>query len=341
MRGRASSRAGSPSGEEHAIAFDEEAYALGLTPGYEFDTDTIRFTYSSMTTPAEVYDYDLGTRERVLRKRQEVPSGHDPARYVTRRLFARTSDGEDVPISILHRRDLVLDGSAPCLLYGYGAYGSAMPASFRTNPLSLVDRGFVYAIAHVRGGTEKGWRWYLQGKRRNKPNTFGDFIACAEALVEAGYTAPSRLVAFGGSAGGMLMGAVANLRPELFAGIVADVPFVDVLNTMLDGDLPLTPPEWPEWGNPREDADDFQVIRSYSPLRQRPAAALSRHPRHRRPHGPARHLLGAGQMGGRPARHDDRRRPGAPQDQHGGGPRRRQRPLRPARGGRPHLRLRA
>jgi oligopeptidase B len=269
-------RSGS-SGEEHAIAFDEEAYALGLTPGYEFDTDTIRFTYSSMTTPAEVYDYDLGTRERVLRKRQEVPSGHDPARYVTRRLFARASDGEDVPISILHRRDLALDGSAPCLLYGYGAYGSAMPASFRTNPLSLVDRGFVYAIAHVRGGTEKGWRWYLQGKRRNKPNTFGDFIACAEALVEGGYTAPSRLVAFGGSAGGMLMGAVANLRPELFAGIIADVPFVDVLNTMLDGDLPLTPPEWPEWGNPREDADDFQVIRSYSPydnVRPQPYPAI-------------------------------------------------------------------
>ena len=143
--------------------------------------------------------------------------------------------------------------------------------------MSLVDRGFVYAIAHVRGGTEKGWRWYLQGKRRNKPNTFGDFIACAEALVEAGYTAPSRLVAFGGSAGGMLMGAVANLRPELFAGIVADVPFVDVLNTMLDGDLPLTPPEWPEWGNPREDADDFQVIRSYSPydnVRPQPYPAI-------------------------------------------------------------------
>jgi oligopeptidase B len=264
-------------GEEHAIAFDEEAYSLGISPGYEFDTDTVRFTYSSMTTPAETYDYDLGTDERILRKRQEVPSGHDPANYVTRRLFARTRDGEDVPISILHRRELSLDGSAPCLLYGYGAYGTAMPAAFRSNPLSLVDRGFVYAIAHVRGGTEKGWRWYLDGKRENKPNTFGDFIACAEALADARYTSRGRIVAFGGSAGGMLMGAVANMRPDLFAGIVADVPFVDVLNTMLDRDLPLTPPEWPEWGNPGEDAEAFRVISSYSPydnVRPQPYPAI-------------------------------------------------------------------
>jgi oligopeptidase B len=252
-------------GEEHAVSFDEEAYSLGISPGYEFDTDVIRFTYSSMTTPAETYDYDLRSRERTLRKRQEVPSGHDPADYVTRRLFARAPDGETVPISILHRRDLTLDGSAPCLLYGYGAYGAAMPAAFRTNPLSLVDRGFVYAIAHVRGGTEKGWRWYLQGKREHKPNTFSDFIASAEALADARYTARGRIVAFGGSAGGMLMGAITNMRPDLFAGVVADVPFVDVLNTMLDRDLPLTPPEWPEWGNPGEDEEAFQVIQSYSP----------------------------------------------------------------------------
>jgi oligopeptidase B len=182
-----------------------------------------------------------------------------------------------VPISIVHRRNLTLDGSAPCLLYGYGAYGMAMPASFRTNPLSLVDRGFVYAIAHIRGGTEKGWRWYLQGKRENKPNTFADFIACAEALADAGYTARGRIVAFGGSAGGMLMGAVANMRPELFAGIIADVPFVDVLNTMLDRDLPLTPPEWPEWGNPGEDEKAFRVILSYSPydnVRPQPYPAI-------------------------------------------------------------------
>ncbi|MFL5117036.1 MAG: S9 family peptidase [Microvirga sp.] len=252
-------------GAEHAVDFDEEAYSLTVSPGYEFDTETIRFSYSSMATPSEVYDYDVRTRARVLRKRQEVPSGHDPSAYVTRRIFATAPDGEQVPISLLHRRGLGLDGKPPCLLYGYGSYGSSMPANFRTSPLSLVDRGFVYAIAHVRGGTEKGWGWYTQGKRENKPNTFKDFVACAEALTAAGYTARGRIVAHGGSAGGMLMGAVANMAPDLFAGIVADVPFVDVLNTMLDGDLPLTPPEWPEWGNPGESEADFRTILSYSP----------------------------------------------------------------------------
>ena len=252
-------------GEEHAVAFAEEAYSLGLQSGHAFATPVIRFVYSSMTTPAETWDYDCATRERTLRKRQTVPSGHDPAAYVTRRLFATAPDGEQVPISLLHRRDLPLDGSAPLLLYGYGSYGTLMPAAFRTNLLSLVDRGFVYAIAHIRGGTEKGWRWYLDGKREKKPNTFSDFVACARALVTANYTSEKNIVAHGGSAGGMLMGAVANLAPELFAGIVADVPFVDVLNTMLDGDLPLTPPEWPEWGNPAESEEAFRTILSYSP----------------------------------------------------------------------------
>ncbi|MCJ2141869.1 S9 family peptidase [Methylobacterium sp. E-066] len=252
-------------GEEHAVAFAEEAYALGLRGGHEFDTATIRFVYSSMTTPSETWDYACDSRDRTLRKRQTLPSGHDPAAYVTRRLFATAPDGEQVPISLLHRRDLALDGSAPLLLYGYGSYGTLMPAGFRTNLLSLVDRGFVYAIAHVRGGTEKGWRWYLDGKREKKPNTFTDFIACGRALIAAGYTAETRIVAHGGSAGGMLMGAVANLAPELFAGIVADVPFVDVLNTMLDAELPLTPPEWPEWGNPAESVTAFETILSYSP----------------------------------------------------------------------------
>ncbi|ACL59057.1 S9 family peptidase [Methylobacterium nodulans] len=251
--------------EEHSVAFAEEAYSLGLLPGLAFDTTVIRFVYSSLTTPAETYDYDVTTRTRLLRKRQDVPSGHDPAAYVTRRLFATAPDGESVPISLFHRRDCPLDGTAPLLLYGYGSYGSLMSASFRTNPLSLVDRGFVYAIAHVRGGTEKGWRWYLDGKREKKPNTFSDFVACARALIAAGYTSAGRIVAHGGSAGGMLMGAVANLAPELFAGIVADVPFVDVLNTMLDGSLPLTPPEWPEWGNPGADPKAFETILSYSP----------------------------------------------------------------------------
>ena len=252
-------------GEEHAIAFSEEAYSLSIDPGYEFATDLLRFTYSSMTTPAETWDYDLARRTRTLRKRQEIPSGHDPADYVTRRLFAVAPDGESVPISILYRKDVGRDGSAPCLLYGYGSYGIAIPAAFQANRLSLVDRGFIYAIAHVRGGTEKGWRWYREGKLANKHNTFSDFFAAAEHLGAERWTAPDRIVAHGGSAGGMLMGAVANMRPELFGGIIAEVPFVDVLNTMLDESLPLTPPEWHEWGNPIGDPHAFHTIFSYSP----------------------------------------------------------------------------
>jgi oligopeptidase B len=252
-------------GQEHTIAFDEPAYSLDMVGGYEFDTTNLRFIYSSMTTPAEIYDYDMATRRRTLRKRQQIPSGHDPARYVTTRIFATAADGAEVPVSLLHRRGLALDGSAPLLLYGYGSYGMAMPASFSANRLSLVDRGFVYAIAHIRGGADKGWNWYLDGKREKKTNTFDDFVAAGRALIEKKYTSAKRIVAHGGSAGGMLMGAVANRALELFAGIVAEVPFVDVLNTMLDDSLPLTPPEWPEWGNPISDKAAFDTIRSYSP----------------------------------------------------------------------------
>ncbi|WP_048649488.1 S9 family peptidase [Nitratireductor soli] len=252
-------------GEEHLIAFDEEAYSLGLHGSYEYDTDTLRFSYSSMTTPEQVFDYDMRTRTRTLLKTQEVPSGHNPEDYVTRRLMASAPDGELVPISLVHRKDLAHDGSAPCLLYGYGAYGMAMPASFNTNCLSLVDRGFVYAIAHIRGGKEKGYAWYEDGKREKKVNTFTDFIACARHLVAEGYTSHDRIVAEGGSAGGMLMGAVTNMAPEAFGGIVAAVPFVDVLNTMLDDTLPLTPPEWPEWGNPIASRQDYDTIAAYSP----------------------------------------------------------------------------
>lgn len=252
-------------GAEHEIRFDEEAYSLGVVDGYEATTTTLRFTYSSMTTPARVYDYDMESRERVLRKEQEVPSGHDPSLYVTRRLHARAADGEEVPITVLHRRDLALDGTAPMLLYGYGSYGITVPSAFLTNALSLVDRGFVYAIAHVRGGKDKGWRWYREGRREAKENTFTDFVAAAEHLIDAGYTAAGRIVAQGGSAGGMLMGVVATIRPDLFAGVVAEVPFVDVLNTMLDPTLPLTPPEWPEWGNPIEDGEAYRRIKGYSP----------------------------------------------------------------------------
>ena len=253
------------SGAEHAIGFEEEAYALGMSEGYEFDTTTLRFTYSSMTTPAETYDYDMAARTRVLRKRQEIPSGHNPSDYVTRRLLAPAKDGETVPVTILYRRGTPLDGSAPLFLYGYGSYGISMPASFSTARLSLVDRGFIFALAHVRGGKDKGYRWYTDGKLDRKLNTFTDFIAAGEHLVAEGLTRRGRIVANGGSAGGMLMGVVANMAPDLFLGIIADVPFVDVLNTMLDKDLPLTPPEWPEWGNPIESAREFAIIRSYSP----------------------------------------------------------------------------
>jgi oligopeptidase B len=200
-----------------------------------------------------------------LRKRQEIPSGHDPSQYETRRIFAAAADGEMVPISLLWRKGTPQDGTAPCLLYGYGAYGITIPAAFSGNRLSLVDRGFIYAIAHVRGGADKGRRWYRTGKLKDKPNTFSDFIAAAEHLIAQRFTSAGRIVAHGGSAGGMLMGAVANMRPDLFAGIVAEVPFVDVLNTMLDDTLPLTPPEWPEWGNPIVDAEAFATIRAYSP----------------------------------------------------------------------------
>jgi oligopeptidase B len=252
-------------GDEHIISFEEEAYSLGLGGAAEYDTDTIRFTYSSMTTPAQVFDYDMQTRRRTLLKTQEVPSGHNPDDYVTRRLMAPAPDGELVPISVLYHRNTAMDGSAPCLLYGYGSYGITIPASFSTNSLSLVDRGFVYAIAHIRGGKEKGYSWYEDGKRKKKTNTFTDFIAVARHLVGAGFTSHDRIVAQGGSAGGMLMGAIANMAPEAFGAIIAEVPFVDVLTTMLDDTLPLTPPEWPEWGNPIASADDYRTIAAYSP----------------------------------------------------------------------------
>ena len=253
------------SSEEHSIAFDEEAYALGLQGSAEYDTEVIRFSYSSMTTPSQLYDYNMRTRERTLLKTQEVPSGHNPDDYVTRRLLAPAPDGEIVPISILYHRDTKIDGTAPCLLYGYGSYGITIPASFNTNCLSLADRGFIYAIAHIRGGKDKGYDWYENGKRLKKMNTFTDFIAASRHLAEQGFTSHDRIVAQGGSAGGMLMGAIANMAPGNFGGIIAEVPFVDVINTMLDDTLPLTPPEWTEWGNPITSATDYATMSSYSP----------------------------------------------------------------------------
>ncbi|MEO6378339.1 MAG: S9 family peptidase [Caulobacteraceae bacterium] len=251
--------------DEHEIAFDEEAFALSAEGGFEYDTANLRFVYQSPTTPRQWFDYDMATRARVLRKVQPVPSGHDPADYVARRLFATAADGEQVPITVLMRAGTPLDGSAPLLLYGYGAYGMPMEPKFSVRPLPLVDRGWIYAIAHVRGGSEKGWGWFLDGRKENKPKTFTDFIACARHLIGQGYGAPGRVVAEGRSAGGMLMGAVANLAPELWGGIIAGVPFVDVLNTMSDASLPLTPPEWPEWGDPLTDPEAYDRIAGYSP----------------------------------------------------------------------------
>ena len=253
------------SGEQHEVAFDEEAYDLGLISGFEYDTINLRFAYSSLTTPQQIFDYDIDQRTRVLRKEQEIPSGHDASLYVSRRLYATSHDGVQVPISLFHARSTPIDGTAPLLLYGYGSYGHSVPASFVANRLSLIDRGFVYAIAHIRGGTDSGYQWYFDGKLGQKPNTFHDFVAAAEHLVDANYTGSGQIVAHGGSAGGMLVGAVANMRPDLFKAILAEVPFVDVLNTMCDAELPLTPPEWTEWGNPILDKVACETIRSYCP----------------------------------------------------------------------------
>jgi oligopeptidase B len=252
-------------GVESEIAFDEEAYALGLDGGDEWDTTTLRYVYNSMTTPRQWVDYDLATKARVVRKTQVIPSGHDPAAYVTRRLTAKGHDGAEIPVTVLMRKDTPLDGSAPLLLYGYGSYGIPMDAGFSIQRLSLVDRGWIWAIAHVRGGSDKGWGWFLDGRKEKKINTFKDFISAAEDLVARKYARRGRIVAYGGSAGGLLMGAIANMRPDLWAGVIAAVPFVDVINTMSDASLPLTPPEWPEWGNPLEDAAAYDVIASYSP----------------------------------------------------------------------------
>ena len=251
-------------GDTHDIAFDEEDYSVRLQEGREWDTSILRFSYTSMTTPATVYDYDMGTRHREFRKQTEVLGGFSSERYQTRRVLAPAAGGALIPISILYAKDTPLDGSAPLYLYGYGSYGLVIDSDFGSARLSLVDRGYVFAIAHIRGGMDLGWDWYENGKLLNKKNTFTDFIACAEYLIDEGFTSRGRIVASGGSAGGMLMGAVVNLRPDLFKAVVADVPFVDVLNTMLDDSLPLTTMEYNEWGNPN-DQRFYDYIKSYSP----------------------------------------------------------------------------
>ena len=249
----------------HEVAFDEPAYDAFIDRhNHVADTPVLRFQYSSLGTPASTVDYDMRTRARTLVKRDEVLGGFDPARYRTERLHAEAADGARVPISLVARRDTPRDGTSPLLLYGYGAYGISLDAGFRSPRLSLLDRGFVYAIAHVRGGEELGRSWYDAGRLLNKKNTFTDFIACAERLIELGYTRPERLFAMGGSAGGLLLGAVLNLRPDLFHGAVAQVPFVDVVTTMLDESIPLTTGEYDEWGDPRV-RRYYEYIRSYSP----------------------------------------------------------------------------
>jgi oligopeptidase B len=251
--------------DEHELGMPEEVYDTAPATNAEFETSTLRFTYTSLVTPGTVFDEDLDTGERTLLKTTEVLGGHDPAAYTTGRLWATAPDGTRVPISYVHRAGIEHDGSAPCLLYGYGSYEACIDPSFSTLRLSLLDRGFVFAIAHVRGGGELGRPWYDDGKLLHKRNTFTDFIACAEHLVAEGLTSPARLVARGASAGGLLVGAVTNLRPDLFAAVVAEVPFVDCLTTILDETLPLTVTEWEEWGNPVVDADVYAYMKGYSP----------------------------------------------------------------------------
>lgn len=252
------------SGAFHYVEFPDPAYAVSTTGNYEFDTPAFRFNYQSMTTPSSIYDYDVTTRERTLRKRLAVLGKFDPADYVTERIYARAYDGAEIPISLVYRKGTPRDGSAPLVLYGYGSYGISTDATFSHARLSLLDRGVTWAIASIRGGGELGEPWHDAGKLRNKRNTFTDFITAAEYLVVHKYTSSDRLAALGGSAGGLLMGAIVNMRPDLFHCVVAKVPFVDVLNTMLDASLPLTVGEYLEWGNPN-DPCDYSYIRTYCP----------------------------------------------------------------------------
>ncbi|WP_415648190.1 S9 family peptidase [Stackebrandtia soli] len=252
-------------GAGHDLAFDEVLYSVSPMFGPEYHATSLRLSYQSMVSPDSVYDYDIAGRELLLRKQKAVLGGYDPAAYQQHRLWATASDGTQVPISIVARADVAADGSAPCLLYGYGSYETSIDPYFSIPRLSLLDRGVVYAIAHVRGGGEMGRHWYEDGKLLNKKNTFTDFVSCADHMVESGWSAPDKLVARGGSAGGLLMGAVANLAPSRFAGICAQVPFVDSLNTILDPTKPLTVIEWDEWGDPLHDADVYAYMKSYAP----------------------------------------------------------------------------
>ena len=255
-------------GESTYIPFPESAYTAHMGNNPEFQTDTLRLGYSSMVTPDTVFDYHLDTEELEVRKVQQIPSGYEASAYVTERILARARDGVQVPVSLVRRKDTPVDGTAPLYLYGYGAYGLAIPPGFSTSILSLLDRGFVFAIAHIRGGDDLGYHWYEAGKLDRRTNAFNDFVDVARFLIQKGYSAEGRIVISGGSAGGQLVGAALNQAPELWGTVVAHVPFVDTLNTILDDTLPLTPIEWPEWGNPIEDKAAFEHIASYSPYDQ-------------------------------------------------------------------------
>jgi oligopeptidase B len=255
-------------GPAKRIAFGEESYVAGLDDNPEYDVGTLRLSYESMVTPDSVFDYHVATGSLETRKVQQVPSGYDLNQYRTERIEITARDGTRVPVSIVYRKDFRKDGNGPLYLYAYGAYGYAVPPGFSTIRLSYLDRGFAYAIAHIRGGDDLGQQWQLDGKLTKRTNTFNDFVDAAKGLIAGGYTRAGRIVAAGGSAGGELMGAVVNMNPELWGAVAAHVPFVDVLNTMLDESLPLTPGEWPEWGNPISDKAAFDYIRSYSPYDQ-------------------------------------------------------------------------
>ena len=251
--------------EEHLIKFEDEAYELSLLGQYEFDTNLIRISYSSPITPSTVYDYDCNLRQKIHRKTQEIPSGHNSKDYICKRVMVIAYDQEEIPLTIFYHKNTKLNGKAPLLLYGYGSYGITIPDNFSSNRFTLVNRGFIYAVAHIRGGREKGQEWYEKGKLMNKKNTFLDFISCAEYLCKNNYTSKGKIIAQGGSAGGLLMGYISNERPDLFLGIIAQVPFVDICNTMLDEDLPLTVTEIPEWGDMKKNEEAFKYIKSYSP----------------------------------------------------------------------------
>jgi oligopeptidase B len=253
-----------PLAASRRIAFSEPVYNASLGANPEFVTDQLRFQYESFITPRSVFDYDLRTGEQILRKQQPVLGGYDPSQYVSERLHATAPDGTRVPLSVVYRHDTPRDATAPLLLYGYGSYGISVPVSFSSNRLSLLDRGVIYAIAHVRGGGELGKPWHDAARMHKKRNTFTDFIAAAEQLISARYTSAQKLIIEGGSAGGLLMGAVANMRPDLFRIVISHVPFVDVINTMLDASLPLTVGEYEEWGNPQV-AADYACMKSYDP----------------------------------------------------------------------------